>query len=154
MLRCGRCVKFFVVFGHWRGLWRKNKIWLGKKLGKKWLFCFFLLELLACHLITKTCKHLVHPSHFDAKKSHIFLNFLAILFQIYCSQACILTVFPHHELLECQNSTKICTHLAHMSIFDLTKFYIFLNFFAIFFRTVKAVWPDGNGVEGHFYKGT
>ena len=100
----------------------KNKIWLGKKLGKKWLFCFFLLELLACHLITKTCKHLVHPSHFDAKKIHIFLNFLAILFQIYCSQACRLTVFPRHELLECPNSTKICTHLGHMSIFDLTKF--------------------------------
>ena len=101
---------------------KKNKIWIEKKLGKKWLFCFFLLELLACHLITKTCKHLVHPSLFDAKKFHIFLNFLAILFQIYYSQACILTVFPRHGLLECQNSTKICTHLAHMSIFDLTKF--------------------------------
>ena len=97
---------------------KKNKIWLGKKL----LFCFFLLELLTCHLITKTCKHLVHPSLFDAKNFHIFLNFLAILFQIYYSQVYILSVFPRHELLECPNSTKICTHLGHMSIFDLTKF--------------------------------
>ena len=121
-LRSARCVQIFVVFGHCRSSWRKKQNLAREKTLEKMTFLFFLLELLACHLITKTCKHLVHPSLFDAKKFHIFLNFLAILFQIYCSQAYRFTVFPRRELLECLNSTKICTHLAHMSIFDPTKF--------------------------------
>ena len=88
-------------------------------------FVFFLHKPLQCPNTTKICTQLVDHSLFDAKKIIFFLNFLAILFQIYYSQVYILSVFPRHELLECPNSMKICTHLAHMSIFDLTKFQIF-----------------------------
>ena len=62
-----------------------------KKTCKKYTILVFLRELLACHLITKFCTHLAHPSILDAKKFHMFLNFLAIFLnllfkdvQIYC----------------------------------------------------------------------
>ena len=91
----------------------------------------FLLEHLACHLITKICKRLAHPSLFDANKIHIFKKILAI-FLIYCSQRTDLNFFLSHEFLECPNNAKTCTHLAPLSIFDPTKFQLFLFFFAIF----------------------
>ena len=103
---------------------KKNKIWLEKKLGKKWLFCFFLLELLACHLITKTCKHLVQPSLFDAKKFHIFWIFL-LFFEFTVHRLTYLLFFLWHELLECTKNTKLCTHLTNLSIFVPTNFQIF-----------------------------
>ena len=152
ILRCARCVHIFVVFGHRRSSWRKKTNFSSKKLWKNALFCFFLsLERLVHHLITKTCKHLVHPSLFDAKKFHIFLNFLAIFLNSLLT-AYVLKFFVWHGLLECPNCAKICMRLAPLSIFDPTKFQIFLIFFAIFFWVVKVLWPDGNGAKGHFYK--
>ena len=91
----------------------------------------FLLEHLACHLITKICKRLAHPSLFDAKKNDIFLNFLAIFLNLLFT-AYRLNFFPFPEFLECPNNAKICTHLAPLSIFDPTKFQIFLIFLLFF----------------------
>ena len=107
-----------------------------EKTCKKYTILVFLRELLACHLITKFCTRLVHPSILDAKKFHMFLNFLAI-FWIYYSMMYIFIVFLCRELLECPNNMKICTHLANLSTFDPTKFQIFLTFFAIFSRWSK-----------------
>ena len=53
-----------------------------KKLWKNAQFCFFSLERLVRHLITKTCKHLVHSSLFEAKKIQLFLNFVAIFLNL------------------------------------------------------------------------
>ena len=42
-----------------------------------------------------------------------------------------------HELLRCPNTTKTCTHLAHLNIFSPTKFHNFLIFFYFFEFTVR-----------------
>ena len=111
----------------------------------------FLHELLRCPNTTKTCAHLANLNIFDPTNFHIFLIFF-LFFQIYCSHAYKNYDFLCHELSGCPNGTQICTRLADMTIFDPTKFQIFLIFFAIFFWVVKVLWPDGNGVKGNFYK--
>ena len=116
-------------------------------------FCFFLHELLQCPNTTKFCTHLPHLSISDAKRIHIFLNFL-LFFWIYYSRAYIFTVFPlpwaprvskQHENLHAPCAPN---YLRSHKIFE---FFIFV---AIFFETVKDLWPDGNSGEGHFYKDT
>ena len=114
------CVQIFIVFGHWRGFWRKTKFGSGKNLGKMTIL-FFLARAPRMSFDHKNLHAPCAPKPLWCQKIHICLNFFAILFQIYCSQEYRLTVFPRHKLLECSNSTKICTHLAHMSIFYLTK---------------------------------
>ena len=110
---------------------KKTKFDTGKNFGKNDYFVFFLLELLACHLITKTCKHLAHPNLFDAKK-FIFFEFSCNFFEFTVHKHIYLLFFLCHDLLECPNSMEICMHLVNMSIFDPTKFQIF-QIFQLFF---------------------
>ena len=96
----------------------------------------------------KICTHLPHLSILDAKRIHIFW-FFCYFFEFTVHTRTYLLFFLRHELLECPNNMKICTHLANLSTFDPTKFQNFLTFFCYFFEMVKAVWPDGN--DAHFY---
>ena len=153
MIGVARCVQNFVIKWHARSSSKKNKIVYFLKFFFWDKFCFFLHELLQCPNTTKFCTHLPHQSILDAKKIHIFLNFIAIFLNLLFTRVHIYCFCPCNDFLECPNNMKICTHLANLSTFDATKFQNFLIFFAIFFEMVKAVWPDGNGAEGHFYKG-
>ena len=74
------CAHFF-MFGHRRSSWRKEHN-LAQKTLKKIHYFVFSLERLVRHLITKTCKHLVHSSLFEAKKIQLFLNFVAIFLNL------------------------------------------------------------------------
>ena len=96
--------------------------------------------LLRCANTTKMCTHLVHLSIFSPPKFHIFLIFF-LFFQIYCSHAYKIYDFLCHELPGCPNGTQICTRLADMTIFDPTKFQIFLNFLLFFkFLLIEQTW--------------
>ena len=97
--------------------------------------CFFLLEPVRCHFMTKFWSDLAHVSILDPKQFQNFLIFLNLLFirQIF--------LFFYHELLECRKRTKFSSHLAYASIFDPKKFQNFLNFFYFFveFTVHRAV---------------
>ena len=58
---------------------RKKPKFSSKNVWKNALFCFFSLERLVHYLITKTCRHFVHSSLFEAKKIQLFLKFLLFL---------------------------------------------------------------------------
>ena len=88
--------------------------------------CFFLLEPVRCHFMTKFWSDLAHVSILDPKQFQIFLIFFCF-FEFTIHQADIFVFY--HELLECRKRTKFCSHLAYESIFDPKKFQIFLNFF-------------------------
>ena len=62
------------------------------------------------------------------KKSYFF-KFSCYFFEFIVHERTYLLFFLCHELLKCPNSMKICTHLVNLSIFDTTKFQIFLLFF-------------------------
>ena len=148
MLGGTRRVQNFVIKWHARSSHKKTKIVYFLQVYFWDKFCFFVHELLQCPNTTKFCTHLPHLSILDAKRIHIFW-FFCYFFEFTVHTRTYLLFFLRHELLECPNNMKICTHLANLSTFDPTKFQNFLTFFCYFFEMVKAVWPDGN--DAHFY---
>ena len=129
-LECTRCLQVLVIKWRTRRSREKNKIvHFSKFFWAK--ICFFLHELLRCPNTTKTCTHLAHLNIFSPTNFHNFLIFF-LFFWICYSHAYKIYVFLWHELPECPNGMKMCTRLADMTIFDPTKFHIFLIFFAIF----------------------
>ena len=109
----------------------KKTIFGAEKNSEKCTILFFLREHLACHLIKKIASALRTQASLMPKKFILFKFFL-LFFLIYCSQRIDLHFFLSHEFLECPNSLKICTHLAPLSIFEPTKFQIFLIFLLFF----------------------
>ena len=71
------------------------------------------------------------PEYLQSHELSYFFDFFSI-FQIYCSHAYKIYDFLCHELSGCPNGTQICTRLADMTIFDPTKFHIFLIFLLFF----------------------
>ena len=151
ILRCTRCVHIFLCLDIVGARGEKKPKFSSKKLWKNAQFCFFSLERLVRHLITKTCKHLVHSSLFEAKKIQLFLNFVAIflnLLFIGINYFCFPLLWAPGVSNQHKNMHAPCGHdyLRSHKISD------FFDFFAIFFWVVKVLWPDGNGAKGHFYK--
>ena len=77
------------------------------------------------------------PKHLGCQKNSYFFEFFCYFFEFTVHTRTYLLFFLRHELLECPDNMKICTHLANLSTFDPTKFQIFLTFFAIFSRWSK-----------------
>ena len=124
------CANFFCVWTLQELVEKKTKF-VSEKTCKKYTILVFLRELLACHLITKFCTCLVHPSILDAKKFHMFLNFLAIFLnllfkdvQIYCFP------LPRAPGMSKQHE-KIYAPCAHEQL-QSHKISEFFDFFAIF----------------------
>ena len=128
ILRCTRCVHIFVVFGHRRSSRRKK-------------IKFSSYELLRAPTMSKHNKN-VHtscaPKYLQFPKISYFFDFF-LFFRIYCSHAYKIYDFLCHELPGCPNGTQICMRLADMTIFDPTKFQIFLIFFCYIFWVVKVL---------------
>ena len=133
MLRCGRCVQFFLCLDIVGARGEKKQNLSQKKTCKNTLFWFFLRELLACHLITKFCTRLVPPSILDAKKFHMFLNFLAIFLNLLFT-AYRFTIFPLPQVpgpsKQRQNLHAPCT-LDYLRSHKISDFF---EYFCYFFR--------------------
>jgi OFA family oxalate/formate antiporter-like MFS transporter len=69
-------------------------------------------------------------------------NTMVLTFVLQCSLWSRFCIFFCHEHLESPNMTKIGTHLAHQSIFDVKKFQFFLLFFLIllFIHALFTMW--------------
>ena len=120
---------------------RKNKIVIFSQVFSRAKFCFFLHKPLQCPNTTKICTQLADPSLFDAKKFHIFLNFLTI-FWMYCSQAYIFIGFPLTRALGMYEQHETLHTPCEPEYLWSHKFSDFLEFFCYFFRMVKALWPS------------
>ena len=73
----------------------------------------------------------------DTRASWMPIFFMIFEFSCYFFEFTIhgpiyLLFFLCHELVECPNSTKICKHLAHPSLFDAKKIIYFFKFLAFF----------------------
>ena len=93
----------------------------------------FLLEHLACHLITKICKRLAHPSLFDAKKFIFFKIFLLFFFEFTTHNV----HFKVFRLTRAAGMSNLCQNLhAPCSLEYLRSHKIsdFFEFFCYFFR--------------------
>ena len=100
-------------------------------------YLVFSLERLVRHLCTKTCKHLVHSSLFEAKKTFffkffsIFLNLLFIVINYFC--------FPLPRAPGVSNQHKnLHTPCGH-DYLRSHKISYFFEFFAIFSGWSKYV---------------
>jgi len=148
-LECTRCLQVLVIKWRTRRSREKNKIvHFFKVFWAK--ICFFLHELLRCPNTTKTCTHLANLNIFSPTNFHNFLIFF--LFFLNLLLACVQNLcFPLTRAPEVserhENVHAPCGH-DYLRSHQISCFFIFL----LFFRTVKDLWPDGNGREGHFYK--
>ena len=130
IFRFARCVHVFVVFGHRRSSWRKKQILAQKNFEKMQYFVFFS----RAPRTSFDHQNLQAPCALKPlwrQINSIFLNFFAIF-----SNLLFIGInyyfFLCHELPECPTNTKLCTRLADMTIFDPTKFHIFLIFLLFF----------------------
>ena len=152
----GSC-KFLWSNDLWGALARKNKIVIFSQVFSRARFCFFLHKPLQCPNTTKIGTQLLDHSLFDAKKFHIFLNFLAIFLNllftglhIYCFSF-VTSSWNAPTAREIARTLRTWVSL-------ISQIFRFFRFFLLFFwgrsMPFDRLWPDGNGAKGHFCKGT
>ena len=149
------CVQIFVVFGHWRGLWREKQNLAREKTLEKMTILFFLARAPRMSFDHKNLQAPCAPKPLWCQKISYILIFFAILFQIYCSQACRLTVFLATSSWNVQIAQKFAHTLGTWVSSISQNFRVFCNFLGrskLFDRTVTAQkgisvrWLDRRGV--------
>ena len=124
-LGCTRCLQVFVIKWHARSSSKKKQ-------NSHFFPSFFPSQILffspQAPPMSKHNKNLhaaCRPEPLWCQKISYFFEFSCYFFEFTIHRLTYLLFFLWHELLECPNSTKICTHLANLSIFDPTNFQIF-----------------------------
>ena len=149
-LECTRCLQVLVI--KWRT--RRSR---EKKQNSAFFQSFFELKFVFFSTSSydvqtqQKCAHILRTWVSSVPQNFIFFDFFFYFFEFTIHMR---TKFMFSFATSSQGVRTAWkfVHTLQTWVSSIPQSFNFVWFFCYFFRTVKDLWPDGNGREGHFYK--